>query len=99
MGACLSPWDDSLLAVAGVHVVKTHRCDVRAGTSKPSNVMMLVSDAPDPTAAEVIEMFASAALLAKPLPLQPSRAAAQQLGAWLDVCLCSWPCAQSGLHV
>jgi hypothetical protein len=45
VGACLSPWDDSLLAVAGVHVVKTHRCDARAGTSKASNVMMLVSSA------------------------------------------------------
>lgn len=50
----MSPWDDSLLAVAGVHVVKTHRCDVRASTSKPSNVMMLVSGASEPTAAGAV---------------------------------------------
>lgn len=43
VGACLSLCDDSLLAVAGLHVVKAYRLDVRTGTAKSSNAVMLVS--------------------------------------------------------
>lgn len=42
LGACLSPWDDNLMAVAGPHIVKAYRFDNRTGTSKASNVLMLV---------------------------------------------------------
>jgi len=42
LGACLSPWDDDLMAVAGPHIVKAYRFDHRTGTSKASNVLMLV---------------------------------------------------------
>lgn len=43
VGACLSLWDDGLLAVAGPHVVRTYRFDIRNGSAKGGNVMMLVS--------------------------------------------------------
>lgn len=43
VGACLSLWDDSLLAVASLHTVKAYRFDVRTGTTKSSSAMMLVS--------------------------------------------------------
>lgn len=47
VGACLSLWDDSLLAVAGLHIVKAYRFDIRTGSTKSSNAVMLVSTLSD----------------------------------------------------
>lgn len=42
VAACLSLWDDGLLAVASHHIVKAHKVDVRTGSCKSTNAMMLV---------------------------------------------------------
>lgn len=49
VAACLSLWDEGLLAVASLHTVKAHRVDIRTCTYKSTNAMMLVScNAPMP---------------------------------------------------
>lgn len=50
VAACLSLWDESLLAVASLHVVKAYKFDIRTGTHKSSNAMMLVSNCRLPAA-------------------------------------------------
>lgn len=55
VSACLSLWDDGLLAVAGPHAVKAYRFDTRnlTGGAKANNVLMLVRCCQRPTVAVI----------------------------------------------
>jgi hypothetical protein len=41
--AAFNPWDDSLLAVAAPHNVRSYRLDLATAAAKPNNLLMLVS--------------------------------------------------------
>lgn len=40
--AASNPWDDSLLAIAGPHNVRSYRLDLVTSNAKPNNLLMLV---------------------------------------------------------